>query len=157
MIPTEYKAKIAHTLSWPIGAEALSTALADAPQLAEFKLTFYDQPVWPATEFQRLLRANLPYRILELKYAPASHPSLSASNYLIEEGWYDASWKLTIYPVLRPLRHAAAELLREQGLPAVVAWLQSAKVPGWLNRRHALELIFDPAGPALTTSQSEGV
>jgi hypothetical protein len=41
VIPTLSRVKIARSLSYPIGAEAISVALASVPQLAELKLIFY--------------------------------------------------------------------------------------------------------------------
>jgi hypothetical protein len=40
-IPTLSKAKISHHLSYPVGATAISLALASAAQLPELKLHFY--------------------------------------------------------------------------------------------------------------------
>ena len=40
IIPTRFKAKISHELSFPIGAEKISIALASVPQLAQLVLHF---------------------------------------------------------------------------------------------------------------------
>jgi hypothetical protein len=52
VIPTLSRVKIARSLSYPIGAEAISVALASVPQLAELKLIFY------SSKFHTPLKSN---------------------------------------------------------------------------------------------------
>ncbi len=72
---------------------------------------------------------------------------------MIEAGWYDERWELTVYLVLREHRHAANLLLREQGLPALRQWLLKAQgrsrglTTQWIN------LVFNPAKEALMASE----
>src|SRR5436190_6060711 len=40
-IPTENKGKIPHTLSYPVGAELISTALQDVPQIKTLSISFF--------------------------------------------------------------------------------------------------------------------
>src|SRR4051794_30669093 len=116
MIPTHLKSKLPRHLSYPIGAEAISEGLADAPHVEAFTLMFRDNPVWPASEFQRLLRERLPYPIMVGEFHPTRRPGYGGAQYLIETGWYNEEWKIVVYPVARELRHLATQLLREQGL-----------------------------------------
>jgi hypothetical protein len=157
MIPTRFKSKLPKTLSWPLGAEAISTALADAPHAADLSLSFVDSPVWPASTFQRLLRESLPYAILVAEYRPALRPGYSGAASHIERGWYEANWELRVNPVPRGLRAAAGAVLREQGLPAVAEWLRSSGRAGWESRHHRIELVFAPADGTLTPQLIEGV
>jgi hypothetical protein len=157
MIPTRSKSKLPKALSYPLGAEAISEALADAPHASEMSFSFYDQAVWPASEFQRLVREGLPCRILAVNYQPPLKPGRSAPNSLVESGWYEGHWSVTVYPVRRELRLLAGQLLREQGLAAVVAWLRASGRVGWNTRRHQIALVFDPADTTLSVTQEDGV
>ncbi len=155
MIPTKFKSKLPKALCYPIGAEAISAALAGAPHATEFSLNFYDQAVWPAAEFNRLVREGLPYRILYAAYKPTNKPGISASRTSVANGLYQEQWSLTVYPVLRELRQAAAQLLRDQGLPAVVEWLRTSGRPGWNTRSHVITLVFDPSDRSLAVIHKE--
>jgi len=157
MIPTRYKAKISRDLSYPIGAEAIAAALADAPRADVLSLAFSAHAVWPASEFRRLLGARSPYRVLTAGYQPARKPGIGASNHMIEGGSYREKWELWVYPVLREFRHLANGLLRDEGLPAVAAWLGSSRQPGWCGKDQRIELSFDPAEGCLTIAEFSGV
>jgi hypothetical protein len=41
VIPTQYKTKLPHTLSYPLGAEALSAAFTDVPQFSDMTVRFW--------------------------------------------------------------------------------------------------------------------
>ena len=157
MIPTRSKSKLPKALSYPLGAEAISQALAGAPHADELSLRFYDQAVWPTTEFNRLVRDGLPYRIMSAVYMPPRKVCRSAPTTLVEGGWYQGHWSITVYPVLRELRQAAGQLLREQGLPVVVEWLRSSVRAGWDIRQHRLDLVFSPAKGTLSAAREDGV
>jgi hypothetical protein len=157
MIPTRHKAKLPKTLSYPLGAQAISEALADAPHAGDFALWFSDTPVWPASEFQRRLREGLPYRVLTAEYMPARSPGYGGAHSLADRGWFDASWSLGVYPVPRELRHGVGLLLREQGLPAVAEWLRSSGRTGWDSRNHRIDFLFSPAEGSLSVQRADGV
>lgn len=156
MIPTRYKARLPRHLSYPLGAEAISEALAGAPHVEALSLTFSNEPVWPAAEFRRLLGGRLPYNVMAAEYRPARKPGLSASSAMVQRGWYDETWELKVYPVLAELRHLANRLLHEEGLPAVVTWLQSSGRAGWAATSQRIELAFDSAGEALACRERHG-
>src|SRR5262245_15734272 len=99
MIPTRHKARLTSSLSWPRGAEASSPALADAPNAGVLTLSFSDSPVWPASEFRRLLPEALPYAVLVAEYRPPSRPGYGGAAILSELGWYEAKWELQVTPV----------------------------------------------------------
>ncbi|NIJ50511.1 hypothetical protein [Rhizomicrobium electricum] len=42
LFPTAGKAKIGKNFSWPIGAEVISSALADVPQAAFIRIEFHE-------------------------------------------------------------------------------------------------------------------
>ena len=157
MIPTRSKSKLPKTLSYPLGAKAITEALANAPHVAEFALFFSNHPVWPASEFQRRLREGLPYKVFTAAYTPGHKPGYGGKLSLVESGWFDLRWSLNDYPVLRELRHTVGDLLRHQGLPAVVEWLRGSGVVGWAGRCHSIEFIFNPAENSLSVTRVDGV
>jgi hypothetical protein len=157
MIPTKYKSRLPRTLSYPLGAEAISRALAGAPHAEDVQLSFHDQAVWPAREFQRFLREGLSYRILELTYLPPRNPGYTASNAWVAMGECEEKWSLIVYAVLRERRQVAGRLLREQGLPAVADWLRLSTQPAWKGRQHRIELLFDPVDEWLSVRREDRV
>jgi hypothetical protein len=157
MIPTRSKAKLPRTLSYPIGAEALTEGLGDAPHGEAFTVAFLGKPVWPGSEFQQLLAEEHPYKVLVASYQPARRPGYVGPRFLVERGWFEPKWELTVYPVVRQLRHLTNHLLRREGLPLVVRWLRSSQEVGWTERDHRIELVFDPAGQSLSAEEASGV
>ncbi len=157
MIPTKYRNKLPRHLSYPIGAEAISNALAGLPHFEKLTLTFIDQSVWRASEFQRLLLERLPYKIMEASHQPARKPGISTANSMLQDGSYDDKWELRVYPVLAEFRSVANGLLRDQGLPAVAAWLKSSQQRGWTAIGRGIELRFNPAEVSLFSHEHSGV
>jgi hypothetical protein len=153
MIPTRYKSRLGKTLAYPVGAEAISLALAGALHSEALELSFHARPVEPASRFQRVLAERLPYTIVAAEYRPARKPGLSAAGSTIEAGYYDQRWELTVYPVLREFRHVANHLLLEQGFPALSRWLRAAEpaAMGIMIRRAVL--VFNPADGSLTVNE----
>lgn len=156
MIPTRVKSKLPRGLSYPIGAEAISEALAGSPHVEAMSLWFSAHPGWRGSEFRRVLAAREPYRILEVRFQPACGPGLWGSNAGIEKGWYDETWEIVVYPVLSEFRHLAHRLLQAQGLPAVARWLKATERPGSDPRPRWIELRFDPAGESLAAVEGGG-
>src|SRR5262249_15553900 len=143
MIPTRYKAKLPRDLSYPIGAEALTEGLANAPHSESFSVSFWDK--------------QQPHKVLVAEYQHSRKPGYSGANFLVESGWYDEKWGLTVYPVARAVRHLANRLIRERGLPLLVQWLRSSERAGWLTRNQRIELQFNPAEETLSAEESSGV
>lgn len=156
MIPTSYKVKLPRHLSYPVGAEAVSEALAGAPYFESLTLGFSDRAIWPGAEFRRLLRERLPYKLMRAAYRSSNKAGFITSNAMARQGWNDVSWELTVYPVLSELRHLANGLLLEQGLPAVAGWLKSSHRAGWMSRSQQILLEFNPADGTLAILQSSG-
>lgn len=157
MIPTRSKSKLPKTLSYPLGAQAISEARAEAPHAADFTLSFSDTPVWPASEFQRRLREGTAYLVFVAAFEPVHKTGYLGAKALIERGRYEAHWTLKVNPVRRELRHAVAELLRAQGVPAVVEWLRSAGEAGWEGHRHQLRILFRAVDGVLLIEREDGV
>ncbi|MCU0876120.1 MAG: hypothetical protein MUE50_27680 [Pirellulaceae bacterium] len=157
MIPTQYKSKLPRPLSYPIGAEALSAALVGAPHAESFSVFFYERPVEPASRFQTILAQKHPYVLLVAEYRTRKMPGYTGAQFMIDRGWYGEKWEVTVYPVLRELRHEANRLLRDGGLPLVAQWLRSSAHAGWLSRDQRIELVFNPAEETLSAQESSGV
>jgi hypothetical protein len=143
------KAKLPKHLSFPVGAEAISSALEGIPYASELKLTFLADS-YPKREFDTALREDRPYQLLKCSFYPKQSPGYSGSNKSVEQGWYDEKWQFWIYPVLRVRRHVANQLLIARGLPWIAIWMRESERPGWRMHQHHLELRFDPAAGILT-------
>jgi hypothetical protein len=117
ILPTAYKAKIPHTLSYPVGAERISEALQDVPQMQTLSISF----VYYKQE-QRLLDRTGLHQVMAALYRK-SRPTLSSSNAMIDGGWYRPKWQITVSPVPREIKHTVMDLLVAEGLPRVRAWL----------------------------------
>jgi len=155
MIPTRFRDKLPGYLTYPLGAEALSEALAGLPHAEDLSIGFSERPVIFASDFQRDLAERRPYTVLKAGYRPAQSPGISGSNAGIDQGWYDERWELAVFPVLRELRAAVKDLLLKEGLPAVAEWLRSSRRTGWEMQARSISLIFDPDGPSLSRAVEE--
>lgn len=152
MKPPSKKPRLPSSLSYPLGWQAICDALAGAPDIEELSVSFFNGH-WPASEFQRVLRENLPYRLLVAAYSPPPRPNF------VQKGEFDRTqgvrW-IHVFPVKRALRAAAGKLLLEEGLPKVAIWLRSSLNVGWKTRQHFLELVFHPADLTLTVKRTDG-
>ena len=147
MIPTHSKTKLAQHMSYPIGAEALTEGLSDGPHIESFSVTFFG---WG---FQKLLARGKPYMVLQAEYRPSRNPGYGGKVNCLSDV---VRWELTVYPVLRELRHVANSLIRERGLPLVIQWLRASERAGWLSHDQHIELVFDPAEGTLSALESSG-
>lgn len=132
LIPTRYRAKLRKGWSYPIGAEAISLALADTPQARGLEISFHsgnarteDGPgdvaaVW----FRRWEKSR-------------SAPAFLARN-------YEPGWGLYVYSVPSPERHTIREQLLTAGLPRIRAWLLEPRPDNWHFGRHELTLSSTP-------------
>jgi hypothetical protein len=150
MIPTIGKAKLSRQLSYPLGAEAISNALINAPHYTELTVQFHDAAVYPGSEFRRALADGRAYRVLRAIFQPAIKPGFIGSNNMIAAGRFNEKWKLMVYPVIRSLRHVANQLLVHDGLRQVEAWLYDSQQPGWTLTPHNLEIVFHPQESSLS-------
>lgn len=157
MIPTRFKAKLPKTLSWPVGAEAVTAGLDGVRHATECRLWFSDSPVWRASEFQKTLREAQPYPVLVAEYCPPLRIPYGGSKAMDALGMYDAKWQVQVNPVPRAWRARVGALLREQGLPLMADWMQSFKGDGWQQRHHRLELVYAPIEGTLSKRFCEGV
>jgi hypothetical protein len=104
LIPTRCRAKIAQYLSYPVGAEQISEALACVPQFAKLGLHF--------SFFARNLEARRGhYEFLEVEY---SKPPYDVPG---------SGWDIRVLPVPRILRHLIHQYAVETALPQIAQWL----------------------------------
>jgi hypothetical protein len=100
IIPTLSKTKISSKLSYPVGAEQISVALASAPQLAEIKLHFY------LSRFHGNLvnKGRRYHEFLRVEYTNDSAP---AQEWPIIDPYgcpLQGGWEIIVQPVPRAMR-----------------------------------------------------
>ena len=117
MIPTGYKIKIPKTLSYPLGAKAISEALEGVPQIGSLLVDFYFWNYEPVP----LLR-HRPYYVLSASYSDALLNPLYRKFYVLS-GQFESGWRITVGTVPRHLRHAIQLKLLAEALPRVKHWL----------------------------------
>jgi hypothetical protein len=115
-IPTIFRAKISHDLSYPIGAKDISTALAKAVQLPELKLHFYAgfDPGGLRTRRCEFLRAE---------YLNQARPSMEWPILDLYGRPPQSKWEIVVRPVPRVLRHQIKQYVLETALPRIAHWL----------------------------------
>ncbi len=115
LIPTNFKSKLPHTLSYPIGAETISVAFKDIPQFADFNLEFW---FWSQVrpDIERI------YSVLEISYSRRAK-SIHSRKDDLEAGRFDPKWTIKVRPVSRVRRHLIKTKLEEEALPLARKWL----------------------------------
>jgi hypothetical protein len=144
LIPTQYKTKIPSLVSWPIGAQEISDALLDVPQFSELKITFSFYMTnktalkhWPWME------------VMRFEYVKTAN-SLSVSDDMIQRGYLERRWSITVSAVPRDQRKRLHDLLLVE-LPKAAKWLsdnQSRQAMGRLS----FKIIWDKNKDVLYTS-----
>jgi len=115
LIPTSFKSKNPHTLSYPIGAEAISSALKDVPQFENLTLQFW---LW---KFLRPDQTHV-YSVLILNYSRAAR-SLHTTKDQLKYSQLEPRWTIMVRPVPRNRRHLIKTKLEEEALPFARRWL----------------------------------
>jgi hypothetical protein len=114
-IPTASKAKISHHLSYPIGAEAVSLAVASAVQLPELRLHFYfSSDLW-------LRRGH--YEFLRVEYLNNATPAEEFPVFRLYPRPPQCRWEIVVQPVPRLVRHRVKQYILESALPEIASWL----------------------------------
>jgi hypothetical protein len=112
VIPTGTKAKISHELSFPIGAEKISMALASTKQLPLLVLHFR------ADYYYRVRFGHYPFLRVAYSGAKKAISPLSANGIpLFNE------WEIAVMPVPRVFRHRIQQYILNVALPQVKQWL----------------------------------
>jgi hypothetical protein len=114
-IPTLSRAKISRNLSYPIGAEHISLALAGTPQLPMLKLHFYSG-----------LGIGLQsghYEFLRVEYLNQVRPSEKWPISSLYKRPPQYRWEIVVQPVPRILRHRIKHYIVDSALPQIEDWL----------------------------------
>src|SRR5438105_15718980 len=98
VIPTLSRVKISRNLSYPIGAEAISEALASVVQLTELKLLFY------SSKFDTGLRRGH-YEFLRVEYLNNARSVEKWPIWNLHGRPPQSRWEIAVQPVPRVLRH----------------------------------------------------
>jgi hypothetical protein len=150
IIPTRYKSKIPHTLSYPVGAKAISEALRDAPQFSELTVCF---SFW--NQLARHHGTAAPYRVIDALYSgPIRFFSASRT---IEEQSHDPRWTITVHAVPRALRHEIQAKIIAEALPAIRSWLVSNPHGSDREGGHLLTFSFDELKNELISEETASV
>jgi hypothetical protein len=139
VFPTSHKAKISKSMSYPIGAEALSAALEGVPQSALISLWFGHASTSIALRAGHASR----YKILSAFYSHHLPNQFSANR--LRESFYGPKWHLYVYEVPRQHRHAVRSLLDSEGLPRVGVWLRNMADITEREGHCQIDLILDEA------------
>jgi hypothetical protein len=119
VIPTASRARISHKLSYPVGAERISSVLASVPQLAELRVRFYSR-------FDNQLRTGH-YEFLRVEYLNNARPSqewpISDLYRCSEQG----RWEIVVQPVPRTVRHRVKQYILDSALTQIAQWLTQRK------------------------------
>jgi hypothetical protein len=134
LIKTRYRRPIPKGLSYPVGSEAISSALKGVPQFEELSVTFWC--LNPASLLRVPSDADALFRVLEAQFEKIS-PGATGSNAGVEAGWYSEKWTLLVCPIPSGAKARVREGLLRTGLPAIRAWLEAPREKVWLYGRHS--------------------
>jgi hypothetical protein len=115
IIPTSSRSKIPRTLSYPIGAEAISAALASAAQLSEIKLIFY---FWSDFNLRRR-----EYEFLRVEYLKSARAAEKWPIWSLYRRPPQSRWEIVVQPVPRVFRHRIRQYILDSALPQIAQWL----------------------------------
>jgi hypothetical protein len=115
LIPTQYKTKLPHTVSYPLGAEALSVAFADVPQFSDMTVRFWFYS-------QKNCTRSKTYKVLQISYS-RSAMALTTGDTALRNGWLEKKWQIVVEPVPRERKHFIKGLLEREALPLARTWL----------------------------------
>ena len=115
VIPTASRVKISNKLSYPVGAESISLALASVPQLAEIRLHFY-------SGFDVQLRSGH-YEFLRVEYLNSVRPLQEWPIATLYKRPVQGRWEIVVQPVPRLVRHHVKQYILDSALTQIAHWL----------------------------------
>jgi hypothetical protein len=151
IIPTQYKAKIPHTLSYPVGAKTISDALRDVPQFSELTVHF---SFW--NQLARNHGTSTPYCIIQVHYS-GPHRFLSASRSIEEQSRDRQRWSIAVHTVPRSLRHVIQAKILTEALPSIRRWLFANPHSTKREGGHGLTFNFDELKNELICEENASV
>jgi hypothetical protein len=149
IIPTRYKSKIPYTLSYPIGAKAISDVLRGAPQFEQSIVHSF------SNQLARRHGTSTPYRVIGAHYSGPIR-AFSGSR-TIEEQSQDPRWTITVHAVPRALRNEIQAKIIAEALPALRSWLVSNPHASDREGGHGIAFNFDELKNELMVEETASV
>ena len=136
IIPTRIKNVTPRFLSYPVGAELISAAIGDVPQLPMLGLCFRSHPgVFKAP--------TRPFEILTAEYQYHKASRFSSRDPWWER-WHEPRWEISIYAVPSPMRHQIKTLLLGEGIARAREWLIKRAIVHGEEGARRRTILFDP-------------
>ena len=155
IIPTRIKSKTPRTLSYPIGAEAISDALRGVSQFDQLRLEFRYYRRLDARGARPQQAATTVYDVIAAAYSgPRRFHYMSK---YIEEQFWGRRWEIVVHAVPRSLRHAIQARILAEALPAIRCWLVANPHAGEREGWHQLGFSFDELENKLTSKEAASV
>jgi hypothetical protein len=151
IIPTQYKSKIPHTLSYPVGAKAISEALRGVPQFSELTVHF---SFW--NQLARHHGTATPYCIIQARFSGPLR-FLSASRSIEEQNQDRQRWSIAVHAVPRSLRHVIQAKILSEALPSIRRWLFANPHSTKREGGHVLTFNFDELKNELICEENASV
>ena len=146
ILPTLYKERLPHFLSYPLGAQKISEALAGITEFARIGL-------WFTNGGKGDHGTQRPYQVVEGSYERWSK-TLSESRMSIERGWNRPKWTVTVQAVPRELKHEIQSLLMKEGLPRLKAWFIANRALFGREGQHSISVKYDEGFQVLQFEES---
>ena len=147
MLPVVFKDRISKAESYPLGAEAISLALAGAPQAGLLRIKFwrYEADMNRAAFWgcKPAFHNNWKLRIVLRASYRRSKVGISTSNQSIEYGDLDSKWEISVLSVPRERRNKIKTLLQGDGLRSVKDWLIARQKVHGRFTSEGLTVFFD--------------
>ena len=147
LLPTQLRYKLRRGLSYPVGAEILSSQLEGVPQFGEITL-YFRGPERPKPT------PRLPFNALRASFS-FLRPGLSSSTSFIERGWHDPKWDVSVAAVPSASRRQVRQCLIAEGIPAIRKWLSAPRPDTWYEGRKTITISVDPQEEHVKVSESE--
>lgn len=119
------RAKMPHTLSYPVGAEIISEGLIGVPQFSEVSLEFR---YW--NQLARHHGTATPYRVIAVHFSGAG-------------GYRRSPWTVSVDAAPRGLRHLVQKKIVAEALPAIRSWLMANSHSPEREGGHGLVFLLD--------------
>jgi hypothetical protein len=146
MIPTRYKSKLSHKMTYPVSAGMLSTALADVPQYDRLLIGFHSFCHEPN-------KMKKPYSILRVEYS-RSRANLNSSKAMIEMGLYEPRWMIYVDAVPKVIVRSVKHQLEIEGLEQVRQWLHLHQDATGKDGKCYLSLLYDVDADLLSDAET---
>jgi hypothetical protein len=147
---TTHKDQLPPHLSYPVGLQTLAVALADVPQAERLSVWFLacDGSV---TKAEGHRKDGDYYPIFAAEF---HHYRLGISECRSTQSFYEPTWSLSVYGVTRQKRGVAHNLLIEQGIPKIAAWLKVPRSETWLAGKKRIAVSFSDEKEFITATET---